>query len=77
MTTQKIYDLLAADQQRTGATVIAVSSDVVALAQFVDEIAFLYQGHIAYRGAAKTIADAPDAAVRQFVRGELEGPLGE
>ena len=33
VTTQKIYDLLAADQARTGATVLAVSSDVVALAQ--------------------------------------------
>ncbi len=77
VTTQKIYDLLAADQQRTGATVLAVSSDVVALAQFVDEIAFLYHGHIVYRGPAATIADAPDPLVRQFVRGELEGPLEE
>ena len=76
VTTQKIYDLLSADQARTGATVLAVSSDVVALASFVDEIAFLYQGHIVYRGPAKTIADAPDPLVRQFVRGELEGPLG-
>ena len=77
VTTQKIYDLLAADQQRTGATVLAVSSDVVALAKFVDEIAFLYRGHILYRGPAATIADAPDPIVRQFVRGELEGPLAE
>jgi phospholipid/cholesterol/gamma-HCH transport system ATP-binding protein len=77
VTTQKIYDLLAADQQRTGATVLAVSSDVVALAGFVDEIAFLYRGHILYRGPAATIADAPDPIVRQFVRGELEGPLDE
>jgi phospholipid/cholesterol/gamma-HCH transport system ATP-binding protein len=77
VTTQKIYDLLAADQARTGATVLAVSSDVVALAQFVDEIAFLYRGHIIYRGPAATIADAPDPIVRQFVRGELEGPLDE
>jgi phospholipid/cholesterol/gamma-HCH transport system ATP-binding protein len=75
VTTQKIYDLLAADQARTGATVLAVSSDVVALAQFVDEIAFLYHGRIIYRGPAATIADAPDPLVRQFVRGELEGPL--
>ena len=75
VTTQKIYDLLAADQQRTGATVLAVSSDVTALATFVDEIAFLYRGHIRYRGPAATIADAPDPLVRQFVRGELEGPL--
>jgi phospholipid/cholesterol/gamma-HCH transport system ATP-binding protein len=77
VTTQKIYDLLAADQVRTGATVLAVSSDVMALAQFVDEIAFLYRGHIIYRGPAHTIADAPDPVVRQFVRGELDGPLDD
>ncbi|MDQ3370020.1 MAG: ATP-binding cassette domain-containing protein [Myxococcota bacterium] len=77
VTTQKIYDLLAADQARTGATVLAISSDVLALAGFVDEIAFLYRGAIIYRGPAATIADAPDPLVRQFVRGELEGPLDE
>jgi phospholipid/cholesterol/gamma-HCH transport system ATP-binding protein len=75
VTTQKIYDLLTADQARTGASVLAVSSDVVALTQFVDEIAFLYRGTVHYRGPAKTIADAEDPVVRQFVRGELEGPL--
>ena len=77
VTTQKVYDLLTADQGRTGATVLAVSSDVMALANFVDEIAFLYRGQILYRGPARTIADAPDPIVRQFVRGELEGPLTE
>ncbi|MDB4956013.1 MAG: transporter related protein [Myxococcales bacterium] len=77
VTTQKIYDLLADDHARTGATVLAVSSDVAALAQFVDEIAFLYRGHIIYRGPAATIRDAPDPLVRQFVRGDLEGPLDD
>jgi phospholipid/cholesterol/gamma-HCH transport system ATP-binding protein len=77
VTTQKIYDLLADDQARTGATVLAVSSDVAALAKFVDEIAFLYHGHIIHRGPAATIADADDPIVRQFVRGELDGPLAE
>jgi phospholipid/cholesterol/gamma-HCH transport system ATP-binding protein len=77
VTTQKIYDLLTADQARTGATVLAVSSDVAALARFVDEIAFLYRGQIHYRGPAHTIADAPDPIVRQFVRGELTGPLDD
>jgi phospholipid/cholesterol/gamma-HCH transport system ATP-binding protein len=77
VTTQKIYDLLTADQARTGASVLAVSSDVAALARFVDEIAFLYRGEILYRGPAPTIADAPDPIVRQFVRGELTGPLDE
>ncbi|MEO7735655.1 MAG: ATP-binding cassette domain-containing protein, partial [Kofleriaceae bacterium] len=77
VTTQKIYDLLAADQARTKATVLAISSDVTALAQFVDEIAFLYHGKIIYRGPAATIADATDPLVRQFVRGEIEGPLDD
>ena len=75
VTTQKIYDLLSADQLRTGATVLAVSSDVTALATFVDEIAFVYRSRIIYRGPAAGIADAADPLVRQFVRGELEGPL--
>jgi phospholipid/cholesterol/gamma-HCH transport system ATP-binding protein len=77
VTTQKIYDLLTADQARTGASVLAVSSDVAALSRFVDEIAFLYRGEILYRGPARTIADAPEPIVRQFVRGELTGPLQE
>ena len=77
VTTLKIYDLLTADQLRTGATVLAISSDVAALAKFVGEIAFLYRGRIIYRGPASTIADAPDPMVRQFVRGELEGPLDD
>jgi len=52
-----------------------VSSDVAALARFVDDIAFLYRGELRYRGPAATISDAPDPLVRQFVRGELSGPL--
>jgi phospholipid/cholesterol/gamma-HCH transport system ATP-binding protein len=75
VTTSKMYDLLAADQAATGCTVIAVSSDVAALAAFVDEIAFLYHGRIHYRGPAASLRDAPDPLVRQFVRGDLEGPL--
>lgn len=70
VTTQKIYDLLAADQQRTGATVIAVSSDVAALSNFVDEIAFLDRGTILHRGPATAIRDVADARVREFVTGQ-------
>jgi phospholipid/cholesterol/gamma-HCH transport system ATP-binding protein len=49
----------------------------VALSKFVDQIAFLYRGKLIYQGAAATILDAPDPLVRQFVRGELEGPLDD
>jgi len=75
VTTSKVYDLLRADQETHGSTVVAVSSDVSALLGFVDTVAFLYQGRVHYLGPSKTLADAPDPVVRQFVRGELEGPL--
>lgn len=75
VTTSKIYDLLRADREETGGTVIAVSSDVRALCGFVDRVVMLHDGRIHYDGPAAAVADADDPAVRQFVRGELEGPL--
>jgi phospholipid/cholesterol/gamma-HCH transport system ATP-binding protein len=75
VTTSKIYDLVRADQEATGCTVVAVSSDVDALIGFADTIAMLYQGAIRYQGPAAAVRDAGDPVVRQFVRGELEGPL--
>ncbi len=74
-TTSKVYDLLRADHDASGATAIAVSSDVAGLVTFVSTIAFVYQGAIAYQGAAADLADAPDPRVRQFVSGALDGPL--
>jgi phospholipid/cholesterol/gamma-HCH transport system ATP-binding protein len=77
VTTQKVYDLLSADHQLSGGTVIAISSDVLALARFVDDIAFLHNGRIRYLGPATDISNVDDDAVRQFVRGELNGPLSD
>jgi phospholipid/cholesterol/gamma-HCH transport system ATP-binding protein len=75
VTTSKIYDLLRADHAESGGTVVAVSSDVTALLGFVDRVAMLLRGKIVFEGPVDRIEDAPDPAVRQFVRGELQGPL--
>jgi len=75
VTTSKVYDLLRADHEETHGTVLAVSSDVAALRGFVSRIAFLYRGKLHYDGPADGIEEAEDPVVRQFVRGELEGPL--
>jgi len=75
VTTSKIYDLLRADHAETGATVVAVSSDVSALRRFCPRVGMLYQGVLHYDGPSEGMADAGDPVVRQFVRGELEGPL--
>ncbi len=75
VTTSKIYDLLRAERDATGATVIAVSSDVDALRRFAPRMAMLYQGRLLYDGPTDRIVDDGDAVVRQFVSGALEGPL--
>ena len=75
VTTSKIYELMRREREQTGCTVVAVSSDVQALLGFADHVAMLLDGRIHYHGPAAAMRDAPDAAVRQFVRGELEGPL--
>ena len=75
VTTSKMYDLLRADHDRTGATAVAVSSDVAALCGFVDQALFLYQGRAHHQGPAAGLHDAADPIVRQFVRGELDGPI--
>jgi phospholipid/cholesterol/gamma-HCH transport system ATP-binding protein len=75
VTTSKIYDLLRADHAEHGNTVVAVSSDVSALMTFVDRIALLYKGRLVFDGPVAEIEASPDPVVRQFVRGELEGPL--
>jgi phospholipid/cholesterol/gamma-HCH transport system ATP-binding protein len=75
VTTSKIYDLLRAERDATGATVVAVSSDVEALMKFAPRMAMLHKGKLRYDGATADIRDSDDAIVRQFVRGETEGPL--
>jgi phospholipid/cholesterol/gamma-HCH transport system ATP-binding protein len=75
VTTSKVYELLRADHAERRNTVLSVSSDVASLMGFVDRVAMLHHGRLIYDGEPAAMADAADPVVRQFVRGELEGPL--
>lgn len=75
VTTAKIYDLLQHERAATGATVILVSSDIPALREFAPRLLMLYRGRLRYDGPAHSVEESPDAAVRQFIRGDLTGPL--
>ncbi len=75
VTTSKIYDLLLREREETGATVVVVSSDLPPLLRFAPRIAMIYRGQLHYDGPSSEAADAPDPIVRQFLRGEVEGPL--
>ena len=75
VTTAKVYDLLCRERELTGATILLVSSDLPALLRFAPRVLMLYKGRLRYDGPSAQIADSDDPVVRQFVRGELEGPL--
>ncbi|HEX6835132.1 MAG TPA: ATP-binding cassette domain-containing protein [Polyangia bacterium] len=75
VTTSKIYDLLRAERDTAGSTVVVISSDVEALCAFAPRVGMLHDGKLRYDGAAAQIAGSDDAVVRQFVSGALEGPL--
>lgn len=75
VTTAKIYGLLHHERELTRATVLVVSSDIPALLGFAGRVMMLYRGRLRYDGPASAIADSDDAVVRQFVRGDLVGPL--
>ena len=75
VTTSKIYDLLRAIQDESNATVIAVSSDVVALRRFVERIGMMHLGQLLYDGPESELDDCEDPVVHQFIRGDDEGPL--
>jgi len=75
VTTSKIYDLLRSIQEESHATVIAISSDIVALRGFVSRVSMLHEGRLVYDGPEALLDDCRDPVVHQFIRGELEGPL--
>ena len=75
VTTSKVYALLGRDQASTGATAIIVSSDVEALLAFVPRVVMVFKGKLIYDGPSAHARDAEDPVVRQFVRGDLEGPI--
>ena len=75
VTTSKVYDLLRAEQQAAGATVLVVSSDVDALRRFAPRLLMLHGGKLVYDGPTDAIETRGAPLVRQFVRGDLEGPL--
>jgi phospholipid/cholesterol/gamma-HCH transport system ATP-binding protein len=74
VTSQKIFDLLRAEQRERGATVIMVSSDLDRLLPVTDKIGMMLDGRLVFEGTADQARGSGDAAVRQFVLGLTEGP---
>lgn len=58
-----------------GATSIIVTHDVVESLQIVDYLYFLAEGRVAGEGTPESIRETPTPVVRQFIHGEIDGPV--
>ncbi len=75
VTSQKIFDLLRREQRETGATVVMVSSDIDRLLTVTDRVGMLHQGELLFDGTTQEALASQHPVVKQFVHGEVEGPL--
>ena len=75
MTSQKIFELLRAEQQASGATVIMVSSDLDRMLTVTDRVGMMHQGRLIFDGTTAEAQASTNPYVRQFVHGLVDGPL--
>jgi phospholipid/cholesterol/gamma-HCH transport system ATP-binding protein len=75
VTSQRIFNLLRAEQQSSGATVVMVSSDLDRLLTVTDRIGMMYRGRLIFDGTTEEARASRNPYVHQFVHGIPEGPL--
>jgi phospholipid/cholesterol/gamma-HCH transport system ATP-binding protein len=75
VTSQKIFDLLRAEQRAAGSTVIMVSSDLDRLLTVTDRVGMMLGGRLIFEGSTEEAKNASDPRVHQFVHGSVDGPL--
>jgi phospholipid/cholesterol/gamma-HCH transport system ATP-binding protein len=75
VTSQRIFELLRAEQRAANATVMMVSSDLDRLLTVTDRVGMLYRGRLIFDGTTEEAKACDEPRVRQFVHGLTEGPL--
>ena len=75
VTSQRIFDLLRAEQRAAGTPVVMVSSDLDRLLPVTDRLGVLLDGKLVFDGSVEAARHSDDDAVRQFVTGSPDGPL--
>jgi len=70
-----MHRLIKETHQRYGFTAVIVTHEVPAIFDVCEYVAMLYRGRIQMRGTPEEIRASEDPVVRQFISGDLEGPL--
>jgi phospholipid/cholesterol/gamma-HCH transport system ATP-binding protein len=74
ITTRIIHELMKNMQDKLNLTSIVISHDVE-IFKYVDNVALLDERKIQYFGDAKTIWEEENPHIKQFIHGNIEGPI--
>ena len=75
ITADAINDLIVEQTKALGAAAVSITHDMASARKIADEIAFLFDGRIIWRGPATEIDHSGNEYVDQFVNGRAEGPI--
>jgi len=70
-----ISDLIRQMQRDFGVTSLVVTHDMKSAFHVGDRIGMLYGGELVQVGSPEEIMNTENAVVRQFINGDLEGPI--
>jgi phospholipid/cholesterol/gamma-HCH transport system ATP-binding protein len=70
-----IHQLIKETHARFGFTAVIVSHEIPEIFDIAQNVAMLYKGKILQFGTADEIRNSSHPVVRQFIRGELDGPI--
>jgi phospholipid/cholesterol/gamma-HCH transport system ATP-binding protein len=76
ITADAINDLIVELQQELKVTSIAVTHDMASAYKISDRIAMLHHGKIIFAGSVDDVRRTDHPAVKQFIEGSAQGPLG-
>lgn len=75
ITSRKIVELIMHLKKQNGSTVIAITNDMNRAYQMADRIGMVVDRELIITGNPENTRSHADPRVRQFIRGELRGPL--
>ncbi|MBF0528127.1 MAG: ABC transporter ATP-binding protein [Deltaproteobacteria bacterium] len=71
----QVDELILTTQRQLGVTCIVISHDMAATLRIAHKVAMIYKGKIVCHGTPAEIKALDNPVVRQFLRGEAEGPM--
>lgn len=75
VTANEILDLIKTYKQASGATVLVVSTDLSVLVSIATRMGVLWAGRFVQVGSFKELRESSHPVVKQFIWGQLDGPL--